>query len=844
MRSIKQKKLELISIEWKEQLAIGNWQLAIFNMETLIQDIRYGIRMLLKSPSISIIATIALALGIGANTAIFSVVNAVLLRPLPFPDSDSLMAVFESDQTRGQMRGSYSFPNYFDLRDQNNSFEKLACYHSSDFILTGSGEPARLQGTVVSANLFPLLGVSPILGRGFAENEDKQTENGRVVILSQDLFQRRFNANPALLNQPITLDGTKYTVVGVMPRSFQFPIQNQPIELWTTIAGDSSGATPMTNQRGAHFLDLIARLKKGVTVGQAQSDVNVVATRLAQQYPDTNTNKGIFIESELHAIVGDIRPALLILLGAVACVLLIACANVANLLLARATGRYKEMAIRSALGASRIRVIRQLLTESVLLSLAGGSVGLLLAVWWSDLLVALGKEDIPRAVQVGLDWRVLSFTLSVSVLTGLIFGLVPAFQSSRTELTDSLKEGRGVGGGARRNRMRSALVVSELAVAVVLLVGAGLLIQSLWRLQRIKPGLESKNILTFNVSLPDTKYDGEKQSQFFQQLRARLQTLPGVQSASAVLPLPLSGDRFSISFQIDGRPVAKKDEPSADVFVCDVGYFKTMGIPIIKGRDFDEHDQHKSTPVIIVNEAFAKQFFPGEEAIGKHIQPGLATFDNEKAPMREIVGVVGDVRNRGLSVEPKPAYYEPETQVPFNQLVGVIKTEGDPHSLITAVTREVGSIDKDLPVFDVKTMDEYIASSVAAPRFNTTLLSIFAAVALVLTIVGLYGVMSYAVAQRTNEIGIRLALGAQARDVLTLVVKQGALLIAIGLVIGLIGAFAAMRVVQSLLFGVTTKDPMTFISAAVVLAVIGLLACYLPARRATKVDPIEALRRE
>ena len=814
-------------------------------MDTLIQDIRYGIRMLLKSPSISIVATIALALGIGANTAIFSVVNAVLLKPLPFPNSESLMAVFESDTTRGQLRGSYSFPNYFDLRDQNQSFENLACYHSSDFILTDSGDPARVQGSVVTANLFPLLGATPILGRSFLADEDKPTGNGRVVILSQDFFERRFNSNPALLNQAITLDGTKYTVVGVMPRSFQFPIQNDPVELWTTVAVDAAGESPVTAQRGAHFLNLVGRLKQGVTQDQAQADANTIAARLEQQYPDTNTHKGIALESALRAIVGDIRPALLILLAAVACVLLIACANVANLLLARATSRHKEMAIRSALGANRIRVVRQLLTESVLLSLLGGAVGLLLAVWWSDLLVALGKEDIPRAVQVGLDWRVLTFTAGVSLLTGLVFGMVPAFQASRTELTESLKEGgRSGGGGARRNWMRSALVVSELAVAVILLVGAGLLIQSLWRLQKVDSGLQPDHVLTFTVSISDVKYPSEKQSQFFQQLRTKLESLPGVEGASGVLPLPLSGDRFSISFEIDGRPVAKKDQPSADFFVADAGYFKAMGIPIVKGRDFNQFDQHKSAQVVIVTEAFARQFFPGEDAVGKRIKPGMSTFDGEKSQMREIIGVVGDIRNRSLSVESKPAYYVPETQVPFNQLSMVVRTTGDPHVLINAVGKEVLALDKDVPVYSVKTMNEYLASSVAAPRFNTTLLSIFAGVALVLTIVGLYGVMSYSVAQRTNEIGIRLALGAQRRDVIALVVKQGLLLVLFGLLIGLPSAFALMRLISGLLFGVTNKDPMTFVSAAVVLSLVGLLACYIPALRATRVDPMEALRCE
>ena len=495
--------------------------------------------------------------------------------------------------------------------------------------MTGSGEPARLQGSVVSANLFPLLGVSPILGRGFAENEDKPSENGRVVILSQDLFQRRFNSDPALLNQPITLDGTKYTVVGVMPRSFQFPIQNQSVELWTTIAGDASGEGPMTNQRGAHFLNLIARLKQGVTEEQAQSDVSLVAGRLEQQYPDTNTHKGIHIESALHSIVGDIRPALLILLGAVACVLLIACANVANLLLARATGRYKEMAIRSALGASRIRVIRQLLTESVLLSLVGGGVGLMLAVWWSDLLVALGKEDIPRAVQVGLDWRVLSFTLSVSVLTGLVFGLVPAFHSSKTELTDSLKEGRGVGGGARRNRM-------------------------------------------------------------------------------------------------------------------------TM----------------------------------------------------------------------------------------------VVRTSVDPNSVVPAIRSKVFQLDTELPLQSVRTLDRVIANSIGQQRFTAVVLSVFAAVALLLAIAGLYGVISYAVSQRTRELGIRIALGARVPDVLVLVLKEGMTFVLVGELVGLAGAYGLTRLLRGFLFEVTPTDALTFITVTIVLSGIALLACYIPARRATRVDPLEALRCE
>jgi putative ABC transport system permease protein len=813
-------------------------------METLWQDIRYGMRMLLKAPSVSIVATIALALGIGANTAIFSVVNAVLLRPLPFSNSEQLMMVWETDSTRGYSRGSASYPNFVDWREQNQVFEHMASYHTNDFIMTGRGEPTRLQGAVVNADLFPLLGAAPVMGRGFNPDEDKPGESGRVVLLSQELFQKRFNSDQNVVGQSVVLDGKNYTVVGVMPQAFQFPIQNEPVEFWTTVAIDREGKEPITDERGAHYMNVIARLKPGVTKDQAQAEMTTISARLEEQYPDKDLHKSSRVEPALEALVGDIRPALLILLGAVGCVLLIACANVANLLLARAMMRHKEMAIRSALGASRMRVVRQLLTESVLLSLAGGALGLVMAVWWSDLLVTLGKQNIPRALQVGLDWRVLGFTLLISVLTGLVFGLVPAFHSSRTELTESLKEGgRGSGDGARRNRIRGVLVVSELAIAVILLVGAGLLIQSLWRLQHVSPGFESQNLLTFVVGIPEVKYPTARQAQFYRNLTARIQSLPGVRSASSVIPLPLSGDLFRISFETEGRPVAKGDQPSADFFAINDGYFKTLGVPILKGRDFNERDDEKAPGVIIVNKTFAEKFFPGEDPIGKRVKPGISTNEN-KPVMREIVGVVGDVRNRNLSSELRPGYFVPMAQIPFNQMTVIVRTINDPRSLITAVQNEVHSMDSEVPVFNVKTMDEHIAVTVAAPRFNTTLLAIFAVVALILTIVGLYGVMSYAVAQRTNEIGIRMALGARFTDVLTLVFKQGMILVLIGEVIGLAGAFALTRVIRGLLFGVTPTDLSTFIAVAAILAAVALLATFIPARRAAKVDPLVALRYE
>ncbi|HSB09291.1 MAG TPA: ABC transporter permease [Blastocatellia bacterium] len=813
-------------------------------METFLRDFKYGFRMLLKHPAFTAIAVIALALGIGANTAIFSVVNAVLLQPLPFADPERLVSVYETNLQRGYIRGSASYPNFADLREQNQVFEKMSSYHTGDFILTGGDEPLRLQGAIVNADLFSLLGAAPSLGRTFLPEEDKPGDSGRVVILSSHLWRNRFGSDPNVIGATLVLGGKNFTVVGVMPEAFKFPVQNEPVELWSTVAVDAAGEQPMTGQRGAHYMNVIARLKPGVGLAQARAEMDTIAARLEQQYPDTNSHRGVFIEPALESLVVDIRLALLVLLGAVGCVLLIACANVANLLLARATTRHKEMAIRAALGASRMRVVRQLLTESVMLSLAGGSLGLLLALSGTRFLVAIIGSELPRSAEIGLDARVLGFTLLVSLLTGVVFGLVPALYSSKTDLTEALKEGgRSSGEGSRRNKLRGALVVIEVAIAVVLLSAAGLMIQSLLRLQRVNPGFNPKNVLSFSLGLPEVRYPAQKQIDFYNQLVARIESLPGVRSASAVLPLPLSSDRIRITFETEGRPLPRGELPASEYRAVGLNYFRTMGIPILRGRDIAERDDKKSTPVIVVNDTFAQKFFPGEDPIGKHIKPGIGT-DDSPSVWREIVGVVGSVSHLSLSADPDPEYYVPHAQMPFDSMTIVARTEGDPRSLISAVRSEVRALDGDLPVYNFKTLEEYVAGSVAQPRFNTLLLAIFAGIALVLTAVGLYGVMSYSVTQRTHEIGIRMALGAGGHDVLKMVVRQGMTLTLVGMGAGLAGAYFLTRFMESLLFGVSATDPITFIGISVVLAGVALGACFVPARRATRVDPMIALRYE
>ncbi|HKP86349.1 MAG TPA: ABC transporter permease [Blastocatellia bacterium] len=815
-------------------------------METLFQDLRYGARTLIKRPGFTAVAIIALALGIGANTAIFSVINAVLLKPLPFSDPERLVAVYETSTLRGDSRGAVSYPDFADWRDQNHVFEGMAAFHTGNYTLTGGDEAQRLQGAVVSADTFALLGAAPILGRTFLPEEDKPGDGGHVIMLSHSLWQKRFDSDPNVIGRSLTLGGTNYTVVGVMPAGFQFPIQTEPVDLWATFSteSDATDGTPMTGQRGAHYMGVIARLKPGVTRSQAQAEMDTIASRLEQQYPDENSHRGANVIPALEDLVGDIRPVLLLLLVAVGCVLLIACANVANLLLARATTRHKEMAIRAALGASRARVLRQLLTESVALSLAGGALGLLLALWGTDLLVALSREEIPRSAQVGLDGRVLLFTLGVSILTGVIFGLVPAIQSSRPDLSESLKEGgRSSNEGARHNRIRSALVIAEVTVAIILLVGAALLIQSLSRLQNVNPGFNPRNVLALDLGLPDVKYNSEKQVAFYKELIERIEALPGVTQASAVLPLPLSESRIRTTFETEGRPIAKGDLPAAEYRAVCLNYFRTLGIPLIKGRDFTARDDNKSPGVIIVNQSFAEKFFPGEDALGKRIKPDISTDESEPA-MREIVGVVGNVKHRKLSTEDDPEFYVPHAQIPWDFMTVVVKSNGDPRSLIGAIQGEVRAVDKDLPVYNVNTLEDYIAASVAQPRFNTLMWAIFAGLALVLTAVGLYGVMSYAVAQRTHEIGIRMALGAQTSDVMKLVVGHGMTLTLIGMAIGLIAAFVLTRLMASFLFGVSATDPATFAIVAGVLAAVAFAACYIPARRATKVDPMIALRYE
>jgi putative ABC transport system permease protein len=803
-------------------------------MGTLLQDMRYGIRVLMKNPGFTIIAVLTLALGIGANTAIFSVVNAELLRPLPFRDSGRIVSVATGNSRMHTSNGSTSYPDFVDWRSQNQVFEKMAAYTGATFTLTGQEHPAHLEGASVSAETFDLLGVSPELGRNFQSGDDGP--NHHVVIISDQLWKQQFKGDPGIIGRTITLENEGYTVVGVMPANFQYPLQREPEAIWSTLSPlneTSDNSPPMVQHRGAHFLTCIARLKPGVTLAQAQAAMDVIASSLSKQYPDTNKYMSVHLSSEEERLTGAIRPALLVMMIAVGLVLLIACVNVANLLLARATTRGREIAIRTAMGAGRVRVVRQLLTESLLLAIFAG------------VLVRLSPENLPRVGEIHIDGWALAFTASLSLLTGILFGLAPALQSTHSNIVEALKEGSlSTTAGRSRHGLRSSLVIVEMALALILLVSAGLLIRSLIRLQNVNPGFDAHNVMTASLDLPDAKYSDPKKAEFFRELTPLLNALPGVQSAAAVFPLPMSGDEIRTSFQIEGRPVAKSDEPLTSIRGVTPNYFGTMRIPLLQGRDFTERDEAKATPVLIVNQAFAQQFFPGENPVGKHIQPGISNGGPGTAPMREIVGVVGNVKFEDLTTEFSPESYIPFGQLQFGSVTIVARSAKDPLGLAKPIASVVQSLDKDLPTYAPKTLEQYLNGTIAIPRFNTFLLAVFAALAMILTAVGLYGVISYTVAQRTHEIGIRMALGAHPGDMLRLVVRQGMRLAAFGVGLGLVAAFGLTRFLSSLLFGVSSTDPVSFAAVVVMLFVVVLLACYLPARRAMRVDPMVALRYE
>jgi putative ABC transport system permease protein len=804
----------------------------------LEHDLRYGVRMLWKNPGFTAVAVIALALGIGANSAIFSVVNTVLLRPLPYREPERLVMVWEDNAKLGYPKDTPAAANYVDWRDQNQVFEGMAAMADQSFNLTGSGEPERIDGKRVNAHLFELLGVSPRHGRAFAAEEDRPGAN-KVVLLSHALWQRRFGSDAGVVGQTLTLNGEGHTVVGVMPADFQFP--DRQAELWVPIALTQQEAA----NRGRHYLEVVARLKPGVTLERAQAEMSTIAARLQQQYPEQNTDLGATVQSLHEHLVGDIRPALLVLLGAVGFVLLVACANVANLLLARAAGRQKEIALRTALGASRLRLIRQFLTESVLLAALGGVVGLLLSVWGVTLLKSFIPENISQVKAISVDARVLGFTVLVTLLTGLVFGLAPAVQASKFNLNETLKEGGRDAAAARGgNRIRGLLVVAEVAVSLVLLAGAGLLINSFLRLRSVDPGFRTDKLLTMSVVLPQQKYpDRARRAAFYTDMIRRVEALPGVRSAGVTNWIPLVSQGDSVGVTIEGQPAPTGKPYIIVTRLVSPHYFDTMGIRLTEGRVFEEGKDRIDSPcVVVVGETTARKHWPNESPLGKRLWPGTPESDEDWC---QVVGVVKDVRQFDLTSEVRPQMYFTYEQFGFfAPRYLVVKTEGDPRALAGTVRQTVWEVDREQPVSNVNTMEGVLSESIARQRFSTLVFGVFAGVALALAAVGIYGVMSYSMAQRTREIGIRMALGAQKRDVLKLAVGQGLKLVAIGVAVGLAGALALSRVMTSLLYGISATDPATLVIISLVLAAVALLASYIPARRATQVDPLIALRYE
>jgi putative ABC transport system permease protein len=804
-------------------------------LETLFQDLRFGARMLFKNPGFTLIAVVTLALGIGANTAIFSVVNAVLLRALPYPEPGRLVRFWESNPGRGWLEFAASAPNFADWRKQQSVCEQLAAYEFNNFNFTGSGEPERVAALRVTANLFSVLGVAPAHGRNFLPEEEQSGRN-HVAVLSDGLWRRRFGADPNLIGRQIQLSGESYTVVGVMPPDFQF---SQGIGLWTPLTLAPAGA----NRPTGHNLSVIGRLKPGVSLAQAQASMDTIARQLEQQYPESNTGWGVRMSTFYDWIVPEqIRRSMLTLFAAVSFVLLISCANIANLLLARASARRLEMAIRAAMGASRWRVMRQLLTESVLLSTLGGLVGLLLAFWCTGLIKAGTSLNIPRLNETRLDVKALGFTFLIALGAGLIFGLAPAWQASKLALNETLKEG-GRSGGGKRQRLLGALVIAEVALALVLLVGAGLMIRSFMRLQNVPLGFAPNHVLTMRLALPTAKYgQGAPRVNFFDQLLQRLRATPGVIDASAINDLPLAGGGgWAEEVTLEGRDAAPSGTPlPADVNAVTPRYFHTMGIPLLAGRDFTEQDRGafwlgESPWTLIVNETFARRCWPNENPIGKRFRFGGNVFGT-------VIGVVGDVRYLSLEREARPAFYVSYGHFSLPALTIVVRASAPPEAMTAALRAQVYALDHDLPVYNIRPMEQIVSNAAGQPRFHTLLLGLFSAAALLLAAIGIYGVMAYTVTQRTHEIGVRMALGARTRDMMRHVLGQGMKLVLMGATLGLAGAFVAARALKSMLFGVSPADPLTFAAVTVFLALVAFAACWIPARRATKVDPLVALR--
>jgi putative ABC transport system permease protein len=809
-------------------------------MSTVWQDLRYGFRMLLRKPSFTIIAVVTLAFGIGANTAIFTVVNAALLRPLPFNEPERLVHLWETKQQTAFGEREASYPDYLDWKASTKVFDGMAGYSHRSFILTGRETPDRFEGAAVTDGFFQVLGVAPVVGRGFQSGED-QPGGAKIVILSHGLWQRRFGGDPSIVGQSLVLNGNSYTVVGVLPETFQFALAGSA-ELWIPL----TASPEQMSRRFWHWLNVIGRLKPGVTREQAEAEMGVVARNIAQAYPDSHTGTSIILVPLHEQITGSVRPILLVLLGAVGFVLLIACANVANLLLARSAARRKEIAIRTAMGASRWRIVRQLLTESVLLSLVGGVAGLLLAQWGVELLVAAIPQSqlssMPYLQGLGLDSRVLMFAILVSLLTGIVFGIAPAFQSSKLNLQESLKEGGRTSSAHVRHGLRNLLVVSEIALALVLLVGAGLMLKSLFRLLAVDPGFNTDHLLTMRVSLPAVKYPEDNQLvNFHQQLLSRIESLPGVKGVGTVSVLPLQGGDTT-RLVAEGRPAPPPGEELESNFrEVSTGYFRTMGIPFVRGRAFTESDKQDAPAVVIINQTMANRLFPGQDALGQRL-----AFANGQATSLEIIGVVGDEKVTGLDAAVTPVLYVSYLQDPNRTLNLLVRTTSEPETVARAVRGEVQALDPDLVVFGVSTMEQLInnAPSTFLRRYPAFLIGVFACVALLLAMVGIYGVISYSVTQRTHEIGVRMALGAQRWDIFKMILGQGLLLTLAGVGCGLIAALILTRFLSSLLFGVTASDPLTYVAVSLPLIFIALLASYIPARKATKVDPMVALRYE